>query len=195
MFGMPPSPGPLSTPRHRALPVFPGDEGAVAPSLVWKVCAVLPLLLLVVLMGVKVADGIGDGDDTKESSQSQEPGVVTPSDSATPTAIEGPLTAAEKDGIIKSGAPDPTELPENQVIETTGSAIPDGDFTIPAGPADATATPVPTKKPTKKPTPGQQPSPTPSPSEAREQCIEDGVSVLNIAALAACIADVMDPGN
>ena len=153
-------------------------------------CAVLPLVLLVVLMGVKVADGIGK-DEAKESSQSQEQGVTY--DPTTPSPSESALTEAEKDAEIKSGAPKPSELPDEDI--TTGAAIPDSGFGIPPGPIDATATPGPTKKPTKKPTSTQSPSPTPSPSEAREQCIEDGVSVLDVAALAACIADLMDPSS
>jgi hypothetical protein len=164
----------------------------------WKVCAVLPLVLLVVLMGVKVADGLGGKDDTKESSQSQEPGVIA-TDPATPTDAASPLTNAEKEDIIKSGAPDPAELPEGQIIETgaTEPAIPGGEFTIPPGPVDQTATPVPTptKKPTKNPSPTQPPSPTPTPSEARERCIAQGISALNIVALTECIADLMDPSN
>lgn len=74
-------------PRHRAAPVTPGAEGAVAPSLAWKVCAVLPLVLLCVLMSVKIADGIGK-DDSKESSQTQDPGVISSDDPTTPTPSE-----------------------------------------------------------------------------------------------------------
>lgn len=171
----------------------PGADGAVAPSLAWKVCAVLPLVLLVVLMSVKVADGFGDDDSKKESSQAQEPGVIATTPSA-PTASETPQTDAEKEAEIKSGAPKPSELPEGE-IPTTAPSIPDTGFSIPPGPIDQTASPVPgpTKKPTKKPTP--TPTPTPTPSEARDQCIAQGISALNIAALAACIADLMDPGN
>jgi hypothetical protein len=177
-------------PRHRSAPVPPGAEGAVTPSVAWKVCAVLPLVLLVVLMSVKVADGFGK-DDSKEASESQEPGVVTTTP-AVPTPSETPLTDAEKEAEIKSGAPKPSELPDD--IETTSDpAIPDTGFELPPGPVDQTATPGPTKKPTKNPSPNPSPSPTPTPDEAREQCIAQGISALNIAALAACIADLMDP--
>lgn len=172
----------------------PGAEGAVAPSLAWKVCAVLPLVLLVVLMSVKVADGFGK-DDSKDASQSQEPGVI-PTTSDAPTPSETPLTDAEKEAEIKSGAPKPAELPEGE-IPTTAPSIPGSGFTIPPGPIDQTASPAPgsTTKPTKKPTPTTSPSPTPSPGEARERCIAQGISALNIAALAACIAEMMDPSN
>jgi hypothetical protein len=193
MFGMSPSPGCSSTPRHRSAPVPPGAEGAVAPSVVWKVCAVLPLVLLVVLMSVKVADGFGN-DDSKDASSAQEPAVdpTTPPDT---TASETPLTEEEKDAEIKSGGPKPSELPDEDIETTTGTTIPDSGFGIPPGPVDQTATsaPSPTKKPTKKPSPTSSPSPTPTPEEAREQCIANGVNALNIAALAACIADMMDP--
>jgi len=156
---------------------------------VWKVCAVLPLVLLVVLMSVKVADGLFS-EDPKETSQSQEPGFV-PTTPAAPTPSESAATETEKDAEIKGGAPKPSELPGEDIATTTSATIPDSGFEIPPGPIDQTATavPGPTKKPTKNPAP---PSPTPTPDEAREQCIEDGVSVLNIAALAACIADLMD---
>lgn len=92
-----------------------------------------------------------------------------------------------------SGAPDPSELPDELIPSEDTTLIPGSGFEMPPGDIDQTATSVPTKNPTKQPTPGQTPSPTPD--EAREQCIEDGVSVLNIAALAACIADAMDPNG
>lgn len=166
----------------------PGAEGAVAPSLVWKVCAVLPLVLLCVLMSVKVADGFGK-DDSKESSQTQDPGVIASDDPVTPSPTEtASQSDAEKQRKIMSGAPDPSELPNG--AETL---LPDPGIEMPPGDIDQTVTPPPTKNPTKKPT--QTPSPTPTPDEAREQCIEDGVNVLNIAAMAACIADMMDPNG
>ena len=177
-------------PRHRAVPVAPGAEGAVAPSLIWKVCAVLPLVLLCVLMSVKVAGSFG-GSDSKEASQVQDPGVTgtpaapTPSETAT-------QSEAEKTRELLSGAPTQSELP-NDALSSEPAAIPDSGFAMPPGDIDQTATPQPTKKPTKSPTHTSSPSPTPTPDEARQQCIEEGVSVLDIAALAACIADLMDP--
>lgn len=152
----------------------------------------LPLVLLCVLMSVKVADSIGK-DDSKESSQAQEPDVFpsdssTPSDSATPTQSD-----ADKEKEILSGAPDPSELPTDLIPTEDGSVIPDSDFGMPPGPIDQTATPVPTKKPTKKPTPNPTPTPTPTPGEARDACVEAGVNVLDVAALAKCIADMLDP--
>lgn len=163
----------------------------MAPSLVWKVCAVLPLVLLVVLMSVKVAGNLGD-DDTKETSQTQEPGAISSDDPFTPSPSETPTASdAEKEREILSGAPDPSELPDNLIESEEPDTIPDSGFSMPPGDIDQTATPVPTKKPTKKPTPG--PTPTPTPGEARDQCIESGVSVLDVAALAACIADLLDP--
>jgi len=180
-------------PRHRAAPVTPGAEGAVTPSLAWKVCAVLPLVLLVVLMSVKVAGNFGE-DDAKESSQTEEPGVVSSDDPLTPSPSETPSQSdAEKEREILSGAPDPSELPDAIIESEDPSTIPDSDFGMPPGPIDQTATPVPTKKPTKKPSPSQTPSPTPTPDEARDACVEAGVNVLDIAALAACIADMLDP--
>lgn len=183
---------PSEAPRHRAVPVPPGAEGSVQPSLVWKVCAVLPLVLLCVLMTVKVADTFGKSD-TKEASQVQDPGIV----SSTPASPgESPSQSeAEKAREIMSGAPTSSELPDEAIPSDT--LIPATGFEMPPGDIDQTATPVPspTKKPTKTPTPHPSPSPTPTPEEARERCVEDGVSVLDIAALAACIADLMDPGN
>jgi hypothetical protein len=170
--------------------VSPGAEGSVQPSLVWKVCAVLPLVLLCVLMTVKFADTFGKSD-AKETSQVQDPGVVT-STPASPSESAS-QSEAEKAREIRSGAPKPSELPDGAIPSDT--LIPAPGFEMPPGDIDQTATavPSPTTKPTKKPTPS--PSPTPTPGEARERCIEEGVSVLDIAALAACIEDVMDPGN
>jgi hypothetical protein len=177
-------------PRHRAVPVAPGAEGSVAPSLAWKVCAVLPLVLLVVLMSVKVAGSLGNSD-SKETSQVQDPGVT--SAPAEPTLSETATNSeAEKAREIRSGAPKPSE-PPNDAFTTEPATIPDSGFQMPPGDIDQTATPQPTKTPTKSPTHTPSPSPTPTPDEARQQCIEDGVSVLDIAALAACIADLMDP--
>jgi hypothetical protein len=175
--------------------VTPGAEGAVAPSLAWKVCAVLPLVLLCVLMSVKVADSIGK-DDAKESSQTQDPGLIPSDDLFTPSPLETPSESdAAKEREIMSGAPESSELPNEALPSET--LAPDTGFEIPPGDIDQTATPPPTKNPTKKPTPSQtpSPSPTPTPDEAREQCIENGVSVLDITALAACIADLMDPNG
>jgi hypothetical protein len=139
-------------------------------------------------MTVKVADTFGKSDP-KETSQIQDPGVVT----STPAGSESPSQSeSEKAREIRSGASKSSELPDEAIASDT---LPVPGFEMPPGDIDQTATPVPspTKKPTQKPTPS--PSPTPTPGEARERCIEQGVSVLDIAALAACIADLMDPGN
>ena len=190
-------------PRHRAAPVRPGAEGAVATGLVWKVCAVLPIVLLCVLMSVKIAGNIG-GDDTKESSQTQEPGAdVTdsfaplPSDTPSVDGKKDPRSEEEKLREIMSGVPDPFNFPDGL---DPFEDVNDPGFTLEPGDFDQTVTPVPapTKKPTKKPTPSPSspaPSPTPTPGEAREQCLSEGISALDVAALAACIADLMDPSN
>lgn len=170
-----------------------GAEGAVAPSLAWKVCAVLPLVLLCVLMSVKVASSFGE-DDAKESGQTQEPGVVSSDDPFTPSPSETPSEPdAEKQREIMSGASDASELPGGLIVVEEPTLTPDTGFEMPPGDIDQTATPVP--GPTTKPTTGPAPSPTPTPDEAREQCIASGISALNVAALAACIADRMDPNG
>jgi hypothetical protein len=145
-------------------------------------------------MTVKVADTFGK-PDPKEASQVQDPGVVT-STPASPTPSESAtMSEAEKAREIRSGAPKPSKLLTDAIPSDT--LIPDSGFEMPPGDIDQTATPVPspTKKPTKTPTPNPSPSPTPTPEEARERCVEEGVNVLDRAALAACIADLMDPGN
>jgi len=144
-------------------------------------------------MSVKIADGIGN-DDSKESSQTQDPGVITTDDPSTPSPSETPTQSdADKQREILSGAPDPSELPDNIIESEDPNTIPDSDFGMPPGPIDQTATPVPTKKPTKKPSPNPTPTPTPTPDEARAACEDAGVNIFDVAALAACIADLLDP--
>jgi hypothetical protein len=148
---------------------------------IWKVCAVLPLLLLCVLMSLRIADGSGKSD-SKQASRIEDPATSSP-DSRLPTPGKT-VSVSPRKHKAASKTPD-------QIITDAGIPLP--AFDMPPGGVVVTPSPKPTKHPTPKPPPSHSPSPTPTPGEARSQCLEQGISVLDVAALAQCIADLTNP--
>jgi len=153
-----------AAPRRRATRVRPAPEGRVSWGLVWKVCAFLPLALLCTALTVRAAAGSGEGQGP-EAARSNDSSVIS-SRTAGPTPILTTPSRSKKRQAAKS-----TESPS----ETPSSATSE-----PSTPSTNTTT--------RSPSPTSKPSPTPTPDEAREQCLEEGST---LAELAECIANKM----
>jgi hypothetical protein len=155
-----------AAPRHRAARVRLAPEGRVSWGLAWKVCAFLPLALLCTAMVVQAAADRGDSGP-REAARGNDSSVIS-SNTPGPTPILSTPSRSKKRHGAKS-----TESPS----ETPSSATSE-----PSTPSTNTPTRSPSPSPTSKP------SPTPTPDEAREQCLEEGST---LAELAECIANKM----
>ena len=159
-----------------------GDPGKGVAGLAaaWKVAVFLPLVLTGALLAGRVDLG-SDGPNTTPSASQQ---IVT---DRTPGALETDDAETTDKGDRKQGKRDrkrPSDSPTSATSDpTTSSPSPDSDPT----------TPQPTKSPTKSPTKGPSPSPTdtPTPDEAEDMCREEGVNPLDLAAMAACVAEML----
>ena len=153
-----------TAPRHRRTPVPPAPEGRVSLSLAWKVCAFLPMLLLCTAL---VAHAVGDSSNagSREAASGDNSSTFS-STTAGPRPILTTPSRSKKRHAAKSSE-SPSDPPS---AATPTSATPSPD------------------KPTSSPSPTSKPSPTPTPDEAREQCLEEGNT---LAQLAECIANKM----
>ena len=136
-------------------------------GLAWKVCAFVPMVLLFAAMIVRVSGDQSDAD--------------------TPEAVRGDDTSAFSP---RTTGPVPILTTPSRSTKREGAKSSESPVADPSTTAPTESTPSP-DKPTKSPSPTKEPSPTPTPEEARQRCLEEGNSALDIAALAECIASKM----
>jgi cell division septation protein DedD len=159
-----------------------GDAGKGVAGLAaaWKVAVFLPLVLTGAVLAGRVDLG-SDGPDTTPSASQQ---IVN---DRTPSALETDATDTSDKGDRKQGKRD-----RQRASDSPTSATSDPTTSSPsASPDPDPTTPQPTKSPTKSPTKGPSPSPTPTPDEAEDMCREEGVNPLDLAAMAACVAEML----
>jgi len=90
-----------------------------------------------------------------------------------------------------AAGPQRGELPVGATVLTAGASLPASGTTVgPSSGATAAPTSSPTSAPTSTQTAGTVDS-TLTAAEAEAQCLEDGVSALDVAALSACVEDYL----
>lgn len=156
-----------NAPRPRALPELKMPDGKMSWSLAWKVCAFVPMVLLLASMIVRVAGDESDAD-TPEGARGDDTSAFSPLTAGSNPILTSPSRSMKRGAAKSSGAP---------------TAEP-----VTTAPTEPTLS---RDKPTKSPSPTKEPASTPTPEEARERCLEEGKNPANIVAFAECIADKM----